>query len=700
MILEHSGAGLPFLGLLAGDGRGGGIDVTLSAPKSVPVVWALGDAWQRERIESAHAEAVEQTILYLRERVPAVRHRYGDQVLEERARDVIAAEYRHTTARGVSGALAPDPQLHSHVVITGAIREDGRVVAVASRPIFRAARELGAFYRSTLADELTQEGYEIERDTGKDGRYFELAGVPVGLREAFSGRSREIARAAERFRARYGRAPVNGELRSLALENRRAKTLTTRTDLDRAWRETARAHDFGADEVLGLLAHLTVSENQRPVEDRIEDTLTEHHAIFTAGELRAVALERTVGEMPPDMALTIANDMVRGRQVLTLEGGRMTTLRVRAQEQAIERHAVTLAQPAGRDVGDTTRENATREVAERIAAPMSTEQEEALRTLTGPERAAVLVGPAGTGKGVVIDAAVRAEQLAGHQVIGVAVSGSTAERLGADSPALAGQTMTLDSLVARGAAGRVHIGPDTTVILDEAGMADHTRLENLTSLIERKGAKLIAVGDGKQLPSIGPGGMFDRIATHTPTAELRDIHRTQDPEERKAWQALRAGEPERAMAHYHQRGQLHYGDTRDQAGEHAVRRWHALTQQHGVREVALVADASNQEIDRLNARAQHLRAQQGELGEHEIPLQTVTTGYAEATMWRSPASTGSQEQPASRTAPVARSPKSTTTAKRVSCWTEAIAASPSRARTSRSCASRMRSTSTVSRARP
>jgi hypothetical protein len=46
----------------AGGGRGGGIDVTLSAPKSVSVVWALGDAWQRERIESAHAEAVEQTI--------------------------------------------------------------------------------------------------------------------------------------------------------------------------------------------------------------------------------------------------------------------------------------------------------------------------------------------------------------------------------------------------------------------------------------------------------------------------------------------------------------------------------------------------------------------------------------------------------------------------------------------------------------
>ncbi len=77
---------------------------------------------------------------------------------KEHAKDVIAAEYRHTTARGVSGALAPDPQMHSHVVISGAVREDERIVAVASRPIFRSARELGAFYRSALAEELAGEG--------------------------------------------------------------------------------------------------------------------------------------------------------------------------------------------------------------------------------------------------------------------------------------------------------------------------------------------------------------------------------------------------------------------------------------------------------------------------------------------------------------------------------------------------------------
>ncbi|MGH2911639.1 MAG: ATP-dependent DNA helicase [Solirubrobacteraceae bacterium] len=216
-----------------------------------------------------------------------------------------------------------------------------------------------------------------------------------------------------------------------------------------------------------------------------------------------------------------------------------------------------------------------------------------------------------------IDAAARAKQLAGHETLGIAVSGSTAERLGTDSPALQGSTLTLDALVARAQAGTVHVGPATTVFLDEAGMVDHKRLDALTDLIESSGAKLIAVGDGKQLPSIGPGGMFDRLTQHALTVELDTIHRTTDPTEQRAWQALRAGEPERAMAHYQARGNLHLADTRDQAAENAVQAWARLSLDHDMRQIALIADASNVEIDRLNARAQHLRDERGELGARE-----------------------------------------------------------------------------------
>jgi ATP-dependent exoDNAse (exonuclease V) alpha subunit len=70
-------------------------------------------------------------------------------------------------------------------------------------------------------------------------------------------------------------------------------------------------------------------------------------------------------------------------------------------------------------------------------------------------------------------------------------------------------------------------------------------------------------------------------------------------------------------------------DTREHAGEDAVQRWAQLTETRDPREVALIADASNVEIDRLNARAQHLRHERGELGERELQLPNRHYGLRE-----------------------------------------------------------------------
>jgi conjugative relaxase-like TrwC/TraI family protein len=604
--------------------RGGGIDVTFSAPKSVSVTWALGDEHERGAIEQAHRNAVEQAIEHMSETVPTVRRRYGGEVVEEPARELITTEYLHTTARGVIGGDAPDPQLHSHVVVTSAVRDDGQIVAVASRPIFRSAREVGAFYRSALAHELSQRGYEIEGGTGKEGRYFEIAGVPQGLIDAFSARSREVAAAAERFRAKWGRAPERGELRRLKLENRKAKLPVTRGDLQRVWHEKAARHGHGRERPDSRRDGR--SRREGALEDRVEERLTERAATFEAGELRAVLLEQSTGELAPADALAKAREMIAERRVLPLEGGRMTTLAIRAKEQAIERNFAQLAKPAGRDVGEQARTMAGDQLAERIGARLSDEQAHALEVITGPERAAVLVGPAGTGKGVVIDAAARAEQLTGRATFGIAVSGSTAHRLGQDSPALAGRTLTLDALVARVEHGRLAIDSRTTIFFDEAGMADTSRLDRLAAIVERAGAKLVAIGDGAQLPSIGAGGMFDRLAGIGPSAQLSNVRRTLDPAEQRAWADLRAGRSDRAMAHYLRRGQLHMTDTRDHAVERAVGDWARLTTELPIEQVALISDASNLEIDRLNARAQHHRAERGELGDIEAQLPGVHYG--------------------------------------------------------------------------
>ena len=231
---------------------------------------------------------------------------------------------------------APDPQIHSHVVITSAIREDGRLVAVASRPIFRSARELGAYYRSALAHELAERGYRIERGTGKDGRYFEIEGVPRGMLDAFSASA--AVRSPERpsgSARRWGRAPERGELRQLKLENRKAKVLVTNADLQLVWNETAARlqapTEHSQDEAERVL------ENRRPLADRVEERLTERAATFEPREFRAVLLEQSVGDLSPQEALAFSKTMIAERRVsCRWRVELMTTLTVRAREQAIE----------------------------------------------------------------------------------------------------------------------------------------------------------------------------------------------------------------------------------------------------------------------------------------------------------------------------------------------------------------------------
>ena len=123
--------------------------------------------------------------------------------------------------------------------------------------------------------------------------------MPRGLLDAFSARSREVARAAERFRAQWGRAPERGELRALKLENRKAKTLVTRTDLQAAWNETAARFDFASGKSGRLRSPAAGPPPERAFEDRVEERLTERAATFEPGEFRAVLLEQSVGELSP-----------------------------------------------------------------------------------------------------------------------------------------------------------------------------------------------------------------------------------------------------------------------------------------------------------------------------------------------------------------------------------------------------------------
>lgn len=598
--------------------RAGGLDVTFSAPKGVSIAWALGK--DRAGIEAAHERSVDAALGHLRESVQlTVRYDAAAGTSADTAAHLHAAAFTHTTARGVGDAV-PDPQLHTHVVITSVERHDGSTAAVRSRPVFRAAREMGAFYRAQLAHELRELGYET-LPAGQDGRYFSIRGIDAEAERAFSKRTEEVQRAARDFRARYGREPERGELRDLATKTRSRKQLPRdRGELDRAWQQTGKT--AGVDrETIEQARHdgRAPAASRDAWAQRVEQAATARRAIFTDAELRTAALEHAAGAgLHPRAALDARHELREQGRVLDLADGRMTTARVRAAEQDIDRRIVRMAGDPAPAIDADARERGMARVGQRLGGELSPEQREAVETITGPGRASVLIGPAGTGKGVVIDAAAQAEQEAGREVYGVAVAGRTAQRLGEASPALEGRTRTIDSFVTALDAGRLHIDHRTTVYVDEAGMGDTARLAPLVAAVDERGGRLVAIGDHRQLPSIGAGGMFEHAAGSVPTAELGEVRRTNDRATREAWRQLRDGDPADAMAHYYRRGALHFSDTREQAVERAANRYDEMAQQHGYERVALMSDASNVEIDTLNLRVQALRNERGELAPEAV----------------------------------------------------------------------------------
>ena len=123
------------------------VEMTLSVPKSVSVLWAMAGEEDRLRIERALLGAAERTVQYMARNKAVVHRRGKDGVrVREPAAGAAVASSLHVTARRARGDRAPAPQLHVHNLVIGVVRTDGMLVAADSWEWFRhdAALEGGA----------------------------------------------------------------------------------------------------------------------------------------------------------------------------------------------------------------------------------------------------------------------------------------------------------------------------------------------------------------------------------------------------------------------------------------------------------------------------------------------------------------------------------------------------------------------------
>lgn len=602
--------------------RVAGIELMMAPPKTVSALWATASPYRRAQIEAAHHKAVASALKRTEREVALVRRKTGQVTRFEKANSLVAAELVHTSSRLAKDQERrgiPDPQLHSHVIVIAAERQDGKLAAIESKRLYRTARENGAWYRAELANNLKNLGLQIDRRTGNGERYFEVRGVSEDLAERWSKRAEDVHRAARLFRQRYGREPRGGELSSLTTRTRGSKSSAPAIDINKAWRAQGEEHGLTKQYTEQLFNDRNMHQHATvDLRKELLTAVTSERSMITTSELKAKAYEVSAGVGWPAEADQLIDELTRSGELLELGDHTWTTRHLRELEHKTvdiaERRATEIAAP----VSEASLKQARREIGKQLHGSLTKEQREALDTITGPGGVSLLVGRAGTGKGVVISTAARAWKLEGNEVIGTSIAGSTAELL-KDTTKL-DKAYNTNELINGIENGSIRIGPKTVVIMDEAAMADTERKARLVQLTDQAHTKFLGAGDPAQLSSIGAGGIYKELQDRAPTAELTKVQRANHEWERNAWEQVRNGEPGPALAAYQSHDRLHIHDTRAEATEAMVDQWDQVRNKLPGNQAVMITDASNLERDQVNAMAQERRVQAGELGAHQVEL--------------------------------------------------------------------------------
>ena len=231
---------------------------------------------------------------------------------------------------------------------------------------------------------------------------------------------------------------------------------------------------------------------------------------------------------------------------------------------------------------------------------------------------ALVVGRAGTGKTFAL----------GHGPACLA-----AGRLPAPGPAPTGiatvsleaegfeEVATCDRLLADLDRGREQLDRRTVLVVDEAGMLGSRKLTRLLDHAQQTRAKVVLVGDDRQLAAIDAGGGFRALRLRLGASELTENRRQHQAWEREALELVRSGLVEEAVAAYRAHDRVVAADSKPAATLALLQDWWAAWQQaeHNPSEDVILLAYRRSEVDRLNTACQQLLAARGRLGPEPPP---------------------------------------------------------------------------------
>jgi conjugative relaxase-like TrwC/TraI family protein len=594
-------------------------DVVLRPTKSVSILYGLGDPTAGRAVLAAHHAGLAEAVAYLDGHLGARRGHGGVQHVA--GQGVLAVGFDHRTSR------EGDPLLHTHLVVANRVQgPDGRWTALDGRDLYRHRLAADAIYRANYQRELARTlGVEWTAADTYGNR--ELQGMPEDLVRSFSKRTDQIDLELDRLAA-DGRERTPRLVKWTVHATRKAKQQEAADTLYGRWRAEAAGCGHDPDILVRTVTGRTGDRDQ-DLSDRTvaevfgqlasPDGLTAQASTFArqdvmvalggqlAGASRA-ELEGLADRFLAERAVSVVADRA-------LEERRWSTPDVLAVEQRLVTSATDRA-------GEPTAVASHQAVRDALAAhpTAGTDQQAMVRDLCqGGAGVAVVVGRAGTGKTFALGIARHAWQLDGYRLLAAAPTGIATMSLQGEGFE---DVATCDRLLADLARGGEQLDPRTVLVVDEAGMVGSRKLGRLLEHAQQAQAKVVLVGDDRQLAAIDAGGGFRALRLRLGASELVENRRQQQAWEREALELVRSGLVDEAVAAYQAHDRVVAADSKPAATLALLQDWWAAWQQadHDPTSEVIVLAARRAEIDRLNSACQELLAARGRLGAERLQV--------------------------------------------------------------------------------
>ncbi len=530
-----------------------GFDLCFSPPKSVSVLWARADSQLKKKIQKAQFKAVCSAIDHLQKHA-AITRRLKNGTSREQVIGLVAATYEHSTSRAL------DPQLHTHCLIANiAPRFDGSWGTLESRDLFLWQASAGAVYKAELAFQLRELGASIERyqDT------FQISGVPSSLCEYFSKRAKDIRAKLDSVGISSGKTSF-GDI--AVLDTREKKQKVNRATLFHDWIMQMDERGFGVDALGSILSRKQYIDSSDVIFDEIEilEKVSEKKAVFRKQDIYKAAAEvaQITGESS-NRVENIVKSLLLDKDVIFIKRDSkhnelFTSRYIIESERRLIDNAKLLKGMHSLPIDRSSVEIALNRL-DAAGIRLSGEQQEAVWEACSQSKISIIQGAAGSGKTASLKAVRMAHESEGYKVIGTSVAKLAADNL---SREVGMNTYTSAKLLIDLRQGRLKIDDKTLVLIDEAGQLGTIDFSALLENIADYGAKVVLVGEDKQLDSVSHGGALRYLSKPdiAGTSRIETIRRQREQWSRNAVMYLRNGQAKKSLLLSQKRGYVEIGN--------------------------------------------------------------------------------------------------------------------------------------------